>query len=111
MKALLSSLAIVLLTSTYLQAKEIKNRPEKCNIYYNNKGRIYEGVDCRVWFDNGALSRVYFYLPLDRKWYDWSTKYSQVTHDDTYSECVRYTLPDGNQYQVCTQKTPKQLGI
>lgn len=111
-KTLFSSVFLILLTSIPSYSKPVKNELTKCNIYYNNHGRIYEGVTCRVWFnDFKRLSRVYFYYPQNKQWYDWSDKYTQVTPDKKYRECIRYTRPEGNQYQICTQKTPEQLGL
>lgn len=87
-------------------------RSTLCNVYYNNRGRVFEGVDCKAWFSNQRLARVNVYLPHAKRWYDWSVNHSTVTPDPRWNECLRYTYASsGNQYQVCTQKNPQQLGV
>ena len=86
-------------------------RTTTCNVYYNNRGRVFEGVDCKAWFSNQRLVRVKVYLPHAGKWYDWDTKYSNVTPDPRWMECLRHTGKEGNQYQVCTQQSPEQLKV
>lgn len=86
-------------------------RPTACNVYYNNRGRVFEGVDCKAWFSNQRLVRVKVYLPHAGKWYDWGTKNSNVTPDSRWKECIRHTGKEGNQYQIYTQKNPHQLKV
>ena len=107
-KALL--IASVLLSTLPAYSQPIY-RGTLCNVYYNNRGRVFEGVDCKAWFSNSRLVRVKVYLPHAGRWYDWSTKYSNVTPDPRWKECLRHTGVSGNQYQVCTQKSPQQLGV
>ena len=109
MKKLLLATSILLFTSpAYSQPVY---RPTTCNVYYNNRGRVFEGVQCKAWFSNQRLVRVNVYLPHAKKWYDWSTKFSNVTPDPRWNECLRYTTTEGNQYQVCTQKSAEELKI
>jgi hypothetical protein len=86
-------------------------RSTTCNVYYNNRGRVFEGVQCKAWFSNQRLVRVNVYLPHANRWYDWSTKYSDVTPDPRWNECLRHTGVTGDQYQICTQKSPEELNI
>ena len=109
MKNLLIATSILL--STLPAYSQPIYRLTTCNVYYNNRGRVFEGVDCKSWFSNQRLVRVKVYLPHAGKWYDWSTKHSNVTPDQRWRECLRYTLPEGNQYQVCTQQNPEQLKV
>lgn len=84
-------------------------RSTKCNVYYNNRGQVFEGVKCKAWFSNQKLTRVNVFLPHTNRWYDWSTYYSSVTPDPRWNECIRHTSTEGNQYQVCTQKSAEEL--
>lgn len=104
-------IATSILVSTLPAYSQPIYRPTTCNVYYNNRGRVFEGVDCKTWFSNQRLVRVKVYLPHVRRWYDWSTKSSSVTPDPRWKECIRYTRTEGNQYQVCTQKSPEQLKV
>ena len=109
MKKLLLAASILLFTSpAYSQPVY---RSTTCNVYYNNRGRVFEGVQCKAWFSNQRLVRVNVYLPHANRWYDWCTKYSDVTPDPRWNECLRHTGNEGNQYQVCTQKSTEELNI
>ena len=109
MKSFLLAASILLSTPAVAQ---LIYRPTTCNVYYNNRGRVFEGVQCKAWFSNQRLVRVNVHLPHANRWYDWSTRYSNVTPDPRWKECLRYTYePSGHQYQVCTQKNPQQLGV
>jgi hypothetical protein len=100
-------LAATLFLSSFPAYSQQKYYPTTCNVYYNNLGRVFEGVQCQSWFSNQRLVRVKVYLPHVGRWYDWSTKYSNVTPDPRWKECIRYTRLEGNQYQVCTQLAPQ----
>lgn len=106
----------ILITATILgsiipvQAQTF-NRQTSCNVYYNSPNVLYSGVPCHSWFKNGRLQRVKVYLPNGKKWYDWSTIYSNITPDPRWKECIRFTMRSGNQYQVCTVKNPTQFDI
>lgn len=73
-----------------------------CNAYYNNRGRVFSSVPCTAWFRNERLTRVNVYLPHVRSWYDWSIKFTNVTQDPVWKECIRHTGTLGNQWQICT---------
>lgn len=104
-------LALILFASPAF-SYEMTYRETTCNVYYNNMGKVFEGVSCKTWFTyDKSLSRVKVYLPHVKSWYDWGTGYSNVTKDPRWKECIRHTGKAGNQYQVCTQKSPEQLGI
>ena len=107
MKKLL--LAVSILLTALPSYSQTVYRPTTCNVYYNNLGRVFEGVQCKAWFSGQQLVRVNVYLPHAKRWYDWSTKFSDVTPDPRWSECIRHTGVEGNQYQVCTQKSVKEL--
>jgi hypothetical protein len=103
-------IASILLSSLPAYSQSIY-RSTTCNVYYNNMGRVFEGVDCKVWFSNQRLTHVKVYLPHAKRWYDWSTKHSNVTPDPRWKECIRHTGKEGNQYQICTQQSPEQLKV
>lgn len=104
--------SIIALISGPVYSYEMQYRNTKCNVYYNNWGKVYTGVPCKAWFDNtSTLSRVKVYLPNTKQWYDWGTGYKNVTKDERWAECIRHTGKEGNQYQVCTQQSPNQLNI
>ena len=100
-------LAVSILLSALPSHSQPVYRPTTCNVYYNNRGRVFEGVQCKAWFSGQRLVRVNVYLPHAKRWYDWSTKFSDVTQDPRWPECIRHTGVEGNQYQVCTQKSAK----
>ena len=104
---------ILLAASVFLFAlpdySKTEYRSTTCNVYYNHRGRVFEGVQCKAWFSGQRLVRVNVYLPHAKRWYDWSTKYSNVTPDPRWAECIRHTATEGNQYQVCTQKSAEEL--
>jgi hypothetical protein len=105
-------LVSLLTFSVPVSAYEMQYRETQCNVYYNNWGKVYAGVPCKAWFANtSTLSRVKVYLPNTKLWYDWGTGYKSVTKDPKWPECIRHTGKQGNQYQVCTQKSPSQLNI
>ena len=69
MKKLLLAASILLFTSpAYSQTT---HHSTTCNVYYNNLGRVFEGVQCKAWFSNQRLVRVNVYLPHEKRWYDW----------------------------------------
>ena len=102
--------ASILLTSLPAYSQTVY-RKTTCNVYYNNMGRVFEGVSCQAWFNNQRLVRVNVYLPHAKHWYDWSTKYSNITQEPRRKECIRHTGKEGNQYQICTQHSPQELGV
>lgn len=104
---------LVLLTAAPSQSKTIQNKLEKCNVYYNNRGKVFEAVDCRVWFNSsGRLYRVNVFLPNANRWYDWNSMNNKdVSQDQRWKECIRHTGKLGNQYQVCSVKSPQQFGF
>ena len=73
-----------------------------CNAYYNNRGRVFTSVPCTAKFDNGRMIGVNVYLPHVRSWYDWSIRFSNITMDPVWKECIRHTNTLGNQWQICT---------
>ena len=104
-------LSLIVLCSPAL-AYQLQVRETKCNVYYNNMGKVFDGVPCTAWFSyDKTLSRVKVYLPNAQRYYDWGTGYSNVTKDPRWKECIRHTGKEGNQYQVCTQQSPEQLSI
>jgi hypothetical protein len=104
--------ALAIFASIPVYATEANYRDTKCNVYYNNRGKIFDGTPCRAWFDySKSLYSVKVYLPHVNKWYSWGTGYPNVTKDPRWKECIRHTGTEGNQYQVCTQMSPEQLGI
>lgn len=104
-------IAFILLSALPVYSHSVY-RSTTCNVYYNNRGRVFEGVNCKAWFSNQRLVRVNVYLPHARRWYDWSTKSSSVTPDPRWKECIRYTYEStGHQYQICTQQSPEQLKL
>lgn len=109
MKSLLFATLLLLPTPAFSQS--LKYRNTTCNVYYNNWGKVYSSLPCKSWFSNGKLQRVSVYLPNAQKTYDWSTRNSNVTPDPRWVECIRHTGKEGNQYQVCTVKSPQQLGV
>lgn len=109
-KLLISTL--ILLSTLPVHSSDIKYRKTKCNVYYNNMGKVFDGTSCEAWFNsNKNLVRVNVYLPHVKKWFDWGVDYSNVSSDIRWKECLRHTGKEGNQYQVCTQQSPEQLGI
>lgn len=86
-----------------------QGRETKCNVYYNNMGKVFDGVPCQAWFEGRTLARVRVYLPHAKRWYDWSVSNPAITKDKRWAECIRHTGKEGNQYQVCTQLSPDQL--
>lgn len=109
-KLLISTL--ILLSTLPVHASDIKYRKTKCNVYYNNMGKVFDGTSCEAWFNsNKNLVRVNVYLPHVKKWFDWGVDHSVVTTDPRWKECLRFTGKEGNQYQVCTQQSPEQLSI
>lgn len=81
-----------------------------CNVYYNSATPVYRSVPCQAWFRNGKISRVNVWLPNAKRYYDWKVGAAAVTADPRWPECLRYTMETGNQYQICTVKSPKELG-
>lgn len=107
---LLTTAASVFLFSSPPPAySQVVGRSTACNVYYNNLGLVFKGIKCKVWFSNQHLVRAIVYLPNAKRWFDWSTKFSNVTPDPRWAECLRHTGPEGNQYQVCTQKSFEEL--
>jgi len=83
-----------------------------CNVRYNSPNIVAEGVKCKALFDKKAtLSGVNFFYTKTGKWYDWSVSQSRVEKDSRWAECIRYTTPEGNQWQICTVPSPQQLNI
>jgi hypothetical protein len=113
MKSLITSAFLILLSSTPSYATVVQNKLTQCNVYYNNRGRVYEGVPCRVWFtSSGRLYRANVFLPNGNRWYDWdSSVHNEVTQDNRWRECIRHTGKVGNQYQICSVKSPEQFGF
>ena len=73
----------------------------KCNIYYNNMGKVFADVPCRVQTNGGRLMRVNVYFPHVNRWYDWGVGMPGISPDKRWKECIRHTSAEGNQYQVC----------
>lgn len=103
--------ATLLFLSTPVQSQGLKYRNTTCNVYYNNWGKVYSSLPCKSWFSGSRLQRVNIYLPNARRTYNWSTSQSNVSQDPRWAECIRHTGSQGNQYQVCTEKSPQQLGV
>ena len=104
---------LILLAAAPAHSQTIRNKLEKCNVYYNNMGRVFSETPCRVWFDStGRLYRSKVFLPNGNRWYDWdaSTQRGWVSQDQRWRECIRYTMTQG-QYQVCTVKSPQEFGF
>lgn len=94
-----------------VSASDLQYRKTLCNARYNNRGIVAENINCTAWFDsNQRLNRVRWYYPKTKGWYDFSVTNSAVTMD-RWNECVRYTFPEGNQWQICTVPSPNQLNI
>lgn len=74
----------------------------KCNVYYNNMGKVFAEVPCRAQFSGGRLVRVNTYFPHVKRWYDWGIGMPGISPDKRWRECIRHTSSQGNQYQVCT---------
>lgn len=102
-----------LLFALEAEAKQVPVlRNTTCNIRYNNYGIVAGDVPCKAWFSpSGKLYRVKFLYPKTRSWYDWSVAQNRVESDKRWAECVRYTQPEGNQWQVCTVPSPQQLNV
>lgn len=91
---------------------ERKLRETKCNLRYNNQGIVAGSVPCKAWFGPaGTLERARFYYPKTQSWYDWDVKAKSVDPDKRWAECIRFTFPEGNQWQACTVPSPYQLNI
>lgn len=105
---------LILLAAVPSHSKSIQNKLEKCNVYYNNQGQIFNSVSCRVWFNSsGRLYRVKVFLPNGNRWYDWDSISHKgwVEQDKRWKECLRHTGKEGNQYQVCSVKSSKEFGF
>lgn len=95
--------------SSAMATPELQYRKTTCNLRYNNLGIIANAVSCRAWFDYaGTLNRSVFHY--NGKQYDWPVG-TMVTKDPRWPECIRYTFPNGNQWQLCTVPSPSQLNI
>jgi hypothetical protein len=81
----------------------------RCNVYYNSATPAFRSVPCQATFKGDRLDRVNVWLPHVGRFYDWKVGHHSVTPDPRWPECVRYTRPEGNQYQVCTVKSATEL--
>lgn len=104
--------AMILGTQGAYASPETWRRETTCNVRYNSAEVLVGGVKCEAWFDSvPSLTRVKFYYPSTKTWYDWSVASSQIAKDSRWNECIRYTTKEGNQWQICTVPSPKELGL
>ena len=82
----------------------------RCNVYYNSATPLHRSVPCQAWFRSGRIARVDVWLPHAGRRYDWTVGHHAVTADPRWPECLRYTREEGNQFQVCTVKSPQEIG-
>ena len=74
----------------------------RCNVYYNSSTPVFPNVPCQAWFSGRNLRRVNVYMPHAGRYYAWTVGAPSVTPDPRWPECLRYTRPEGNQFQVYT---------
>lgn len=105
-------LALPLILSTLpATAAELQVRNTYCNGYYNSAVKRWDSVPCKAWFSNQRLVGLKFQLAPNTKTYNWWIGQATIQPDKRWSECLRYTSTEGNQWQFCTVKNPQQLNI
>lgn len=99
----------LLITDVTMARSQIQSKVTTCNLRYNNVGIIAGGIKCEASVNGSGSLRGIKFLHTNSKWYAWFTNMSAVENDRRWSECLRYTFPEGNQWQICTVSPLKEI--
>jgi hypothetical protein len=111
MKMKRALLLLPLLFFSPVKAHELQHRNTYCNGYYNSAIKQWDFIPCQAWFKNQRLVGLKFKITPDTKQYVWWVGNPMIEMDKRWKECIRYTSKEGNQWQFCTVKSPKELNI
>ena len=101
----------ILFSSLPVSATDIQYRKTYCNGYYNSSVKRWDTIPCDAWFSNKKLVGLKFRLSPNTKTYEWLVGQPKVQPDKRWSECIRFTSSEGNQWQFCTVSNVQQLNI